>query len=618
MPASASKEATITMSSGGARSAMRGGLRGARGRVVVFAFAATGLHANVGHAEPAECALEPAMWPARAKPYFLIVVDSSSAMTASVTQGGAAVPNSCGYPTTRIGHAKCAVKNTIQAYGDQVSFGLAAFARGTTLACSASCGSDGNGSCIWLDYPGGGSPQAGCGPEPSSLPSSEDRRGAEILVPVRRDNFYAPPLDPPNIPDLLQWVDNNCSPSGGIPREVWATGGKPLNGALRDAYRYLSVGWTSPNGNRSFPSPLADAGERPCRPLRVILLTAGTEGCDDAGHAADAAADLLTGFSKGGISWSVKTHVVDFGSVAVNDAIAGAGGTGKAIAAADEAALTAALANIVVGSLGGETCDEVDNDCNGCTDEGFGKGDACSEGVGACMSTGMMVCDGAGATMCSATPGEPTAEACGDAIDSDCDGAPSNGCSVDADGDGVPDAYDNCPDVVNLEQGDQDGDGAGDACDADPDGDEIPTEMGDNCPWTANAGQEDRDEDGVGDACDADDALDDDGDGIADTSDVCPGVPDPEQSDIDGDGEGDACDADIDGDGVANFADTCPEDPRLSCPNPVVDVSGCSCRVGSAEGARNGFFGAILAGLVVFARRGSTRSASRRARTTRR
>ncbi|TKD02735.1 thrombospondin type 3 repeat-containing protein [Polyangium fumosum] len=619
MRASASKEATITMSSGDARSAKRRGSRGAGACVVVSAFAAASFFPNVTRADPAVCALEPAMWPARAKPYFLIAVDSSSAMTASVMQGGAAVANSCGYPTTRIGHTKCAVKKTVQAYGDKVSIGLAAFARGTVLTCSSSCGNDGNGSCIWLDYGGGGSPQSGCGPEPSSLPSSSDRRGAEILVPVQRDNFYAPPLDPSNVSELLLWVDHACAPSGGIPKEVWATGGRPLNGVLRDAYRYFSVGWSSPNGGRSFPSPLSDAGERPCRPLRVILLTAGTEACDDAADAADAAADLLTGFSKGGISWSVKTHVVDFGSIAVNDAIAGAGGTGKAIAAADEAALTAALASILDGSLVGETCDETDNDCNGCTDEGFGKGDACSAGIGACMSTGMLVCDGNGATACNATPGEPTAEVCGDAIDSDCDGAPSNGCSADADGDGVPDAYDDCPDVANLDQGDQDGDGVGDACDADPDGDGIPTEMGDNCPMTPNVGQEDRDEDGVGDACDADDAVDDDGDGVADTNDVCPGVPDAEQSDMDGDGAGDACDADIDGDGVANFADSCPLDPRLSCPNPVVDVSGCACRVGSAVGAGPELWASILAGLAVLAgRRSVNRSASRTARTTRR
>jgi hypothetical protein len=65
----------------------------------------------------------------------------------------------------------------------------------------------------------------------------------------------------------------------------------------------------------------------------------------------------------------------------------------------------------------------------------------------------------------------------------------------DRDGDGVPDAIDNCPDVPNPDQHDKDGDGVGDACD--------------NCPHVFNPGQEDVLEiaagfeaDGVGDACD--------------------------------------------------------------------------------------------------------------------
>jgi len=60
---------------------------------------------------------------------------------------------------------------------------------------------------------------------------------------------------------------------------------------------------------------------------------------------------------------------------------------------------------------------------------------------------------------------------------------------VDTDGDGVPDAIDNCPLIANSTQADGDGDGVGDACD--------------NCPVTANANQADTDSDGVGDVCDS-------------------------------------------------------------------------------------------------------------------
>ena len=39
---------------------------------------------------------------------------------------------------------------------------------------------------------------------------------------------------------------------------------------------------------------------------------------------------------------------------------------------------------------------------------------------------------------------------------------------ADADGDGIPDSADNCPQVPNADQADGDGDHLGDECDADP------------------------------------------------------------------------------------------------------------------------------------------------------
>jgi hypothetical protein len=84
---------------------------------------------------------------------------------------------------------------------------------------------------------------------------------------------------------------------------------------------------------------------------------------------------------------------------------------------------------------------------------------------------------------------------------------------------------------------DTDGDGELDACDADIDGDGIPN-AADNCVDVANAGQADGDGDGIGDACDPDQ----DNDGIDDVVDNCVFEPNPAQIDTDGDGNGDACD----------------------------------------------------------------------------
>ncbi|MBI2061723.1 MAG: carboxypeptidase regulatory-like domain-containing protein [Nitrospirae bacterium] len=75
-----------------------------------------------------------------------------------------------------------------------------------------------------------------------------------------------------------------------------------------------------------------------------------------------------------------------------------------------------------------DICDNLDNDCDGSTDEEFtNKGQACSAGQGACQSTGTFSCkaDGTG-TECSAIPGAPATEIC-DGMDNDCDGSTDEG-----------------------------------------------------------------------------------------------------------------------------------------------------------------------------------------------
>jgi YVTN family beta-propeller protein len=73
---------------------------------------------------------------------------------------------------------------------------------------------------------------------------------------------------------------------------------------------------------------------------------------------------------------------------------------------------------------------------------------------------------------------------------------------IDRDGDGVPDALDNCPFVPNPDQADSNGNGIGDACEqfADSDNDGVPNSV-DNCPLIANPDQADSNHNGRGDAC---------------------------------------------------------------------------------------------------------------------
>ena len=63
---------------------------------------------------------------------------------------------------------------------------------------------------------------------------------------------------------------------------------------------------------------------------------------------------------------------------------------------------------------GAETCDGLDNDCNGTIDDGFNVGAACSVGVGVCQANGTLQCNLMGTASCSAVPGMPCDCAIGD------------------------------------------------------------------------------------------------------------------------------------------------------------------------------------------------------------
>ena len=80
------------------------------------------------------------------------------------------------------------------------------------------------------------------------------------------------------------------------------------------------------------------------------------------------------------------------------------------------------------GPCSAERCDGVDNDCDGQVDDGFDVGAACTVGVGACAATGVQVCgaDGTGLS-CTAVAGTPSVETC-NGLDDDCDGVVDDAC----------------------------------------------------------------------------------------------------------------------------------------------------------------------------------------------
>jgi len=226
----------------------------------------------------------------------------------------------------------------------------------------------------------------------------------------------------------------------------------------------------------------------------------------------------------------------------------------------------------------GEVCDGVDNDCDGVVDNGY---DADGDGVSSCDGD----CDDADPTV---FPGAP--ETC-DGLDNDCDGDVDEGFDVDGDGwttcagdcdDNEPTTNPDCGEVCDgvdndcdgvVDDGyDTDGDGvtecAGDCDDSDPTvfpgATEVCNSIDDDCDGTVDNAA-DGDGDGVN-TCDGD-CDDTDGSVYPGASETCDGV--------DNDCDGTIDDGfDADGDGVTTCAGDCDDSDAGTFPGAYETCNG--------------------------------------------
>ncbi|MBX3130589.1 MAG: hypothetical protein KF718_27975 [Polyangiaceae bacterium] len=370
-------------------------------------------------AQPYDCnSPNPAMWPPPAKPYFMLLVDTSGSMVGCTNPStsnyqfpnscpSTAPQNSCGMEPTRINDAKCALRQTVQAFAGEVNFGLATFPVNlagcgngacvdTCTAASGSCTLSGGVGTSGEYHAGNGcsvtgytntSDGASCGNFPSCGPAGPAapnlakgtwRNGGKIVVDMLRDTT---PPGASNVATLLEWFDGNCNNS----RELFAIGGTPIGGSLRTIHQYFLAGWNSGWHTTNYcasglsytsPTPM-DPADPQCRNLNVILVTDGDPSCGDTVASSVSAAQALfqQGVTFGGKNFPVRTHVINFagGVQSTTDQIAAAGGTVASLSANNEVTLAQALSTIIASAVKPETCNNADDNCNGCIDEGYAR-----------------------------------------------------------------------------------------------------------------------------------------------------------------------------------------------------------------------------------------------------
>lgn len=368
------------------------------------------------------------------KPYIIFTMDVSGSMD---TATGFGPPSCAGSVDTRFDHAKCAIQNIANGYGEMV-LALGRYRESTTDTNPADGCSMTGINCSACDNSTG----ANC----TTAMSADDR--FELLVPLTEGNQA----------ELVTWNNftaGTCTNTIASNPELFTAGWTPIAGALKGAKRYLqglqgTLGTTLwPSGSLGFDpirnDPLKNifvpSGEQ-CRPYIVIQLTDGDETCTTFANTQAAATSLLTTVVDGQ-TYKIYTKPIGFGQSPGDTQIEGlahaggapdVSGVNEGYYAQNEEELSIAISQIIADALKFETCNDLDDDCDLLIDEDFpNKGNVCDNGLkGICKGTGNYICSGSGTGLtCNITNpgGTAVSEICGNGLDDDCDGVVDENCT---------------------------------------------------------------------------------------------------------------------------------------------------------------------------------------------
>jgi len=391
------------------------------------------------------------------RPRVSVILDTSASMLLDLDarptfgDGSSDQPSRAGAQQSRMQLARESLAQVMSAY-PEIDFSLARYHQdqGLDRSCQSAAWFECQGLVASYDNPTGNTGAVACTGLPVSGPSPSGVQNISVNVDANGDECinYAGSCGAPRrgadvltgfgmaTNHIVRWIDgsetadditlsmitpgNVCNHSGGGDCEVRGSGPTPLAGSLQAIQDYVvPIRATDP----------VRQGNNICRSYDVILVTDGEESCN--GDPVAAAAALL--------SQGIQTHVIglDVPNQAPLNAIAAAGGTGMAAFVDAPAQFVPVLTSIIADSILSETCNGMDDDCDGSVDEDFpGLGDACNNGMqGVCRATGTVVCTTATTTGCmtgnAMTPGVESCTGLGDAacdalcngLDDDCDGS---------------------------------------------------------------------------------------------------------------------------------------------------------------------------------------------------